>query len=859
MATKPTAWQEPCPVSSLDELFSESRAKGDNSPLKDKMAPKAEPEEDIDILEPGAQVKTLQENQTVSKIKMAEATKVENEGAMRISQCTHGERKEVVTQLEQGLKKLGGGLRTQEEPEEPAELCGESFLPLPSTDTLSSGEYGGKEGFSSLEGEVAESISDVEVISGPTEDKKNSQEWPKTSPITEPVDKTMDTTSEEMAAEKHISQFHFVPDGISCSIMENRVSQTAHHSPSDSDNPHDAHTASSPPFADESEEEEEVALNIMDLSTLDTNSKSFQPSYSASTHQEPDSALHVKPSSKQQEELLPQYQCEPAPKGANQEAAQQVPGQGFSPLSTVAMEPSNQGGAAFQGCACVVAVRERHSRAGERTEGENEQTGGVKGQKGSGLGRNKPAGQLRSRGLLRYSHTVQIQELEREKHSLGVSLEHSKHTRMENDSCDDSQSDSGVSADFSPCSTLEGSPGLSRETPIEREIRKAVEREHSLRRSRGLPNLPISPEYVEVPLRKTVLCHSITTKTEWCQEKDREFAGKKMLYEIQAEAQREQDLVKLGKVPGFYDKGTVRQIREKKQLFEAFQTPSDSTFTVSTRSKAPSISSASNVSATENQENISSQVSTTEGTRVKKRHSLDLLSPAQSPNSPNGRDVTKSTLQGPGNSEGPVHQVLILENNLKNATQKKHQDKPESITAVDSGNPYISSSQTGEHNRLTEKKQEKEEEEDLIPKENPFFKLRPSNNLVKVKQDIQEAQEREKEIRKQRISLYGGCDDGGAQGEEARNRGRPVSMEVRSPMLSLNGLAVSDTPGSSSKGETGPSAAHPSVSKSFVWPPEDEKLNRPEVLQSPRTPRQKSPLVQLWETSLVNGHNKDKD
>uniref|UniRef100_A0A3Q0QZN4 A-kinase anchor protein 2 C-terminal domain-containing protein n=1 Tax=Amphilophus citrinellus TaxID=61819 RepID=A0A3Q0QZN4_AMPCI len=303
---------------------------------------------------------------------------------------------------------------------------------------------------------------------------------------------------------------------------------------------------------------------------------------------------------------------------------------------------------------------------------------------------------------------------------------------MENDSCDDSQSDSGVSADFSPCSTLEGSPAtVSRETPIEREIRKAVEREHSLRRSRGLPNLPISPEYVEVPLRKTVLCHSITTKTEWCQEKDREFAGKKMLYEIQAEAQREQDLVKLGKVPGFYDKGTVRQIKEKKQLFEAFQTPSDSTFTVSTRSKAPSISSA-------------------------------------------------------------IHQVLILENNLKN-----------SITA------------------------------DLIPKENPFFKLRSSNNLVKVKQDIQEAQEREKELRKQRISLYGGCDDGGAQGEGARKGGRPVSMEVRSPMLSLNGLAVSDTPGSSSKGETGPS--------------------------SPRTPRQKSPLVQLWETSLVNGHNKDKD
>lgn len=804
MATKPTAWQEPCPVGSLDELFNESRAKGDDPPLKEKMAPKAEPEEDIDILEPGAQVYTRQENQTVSKIKMSDATKMENEGAVRIIQCAPRGGEEGVTQLEKGIQKLAGGLKTQEEPEEHAELREEAFLPLPSTGALSAGEYGGKEGFSSLEGEVAESISDVEVISDPTEDimslgSQNSQEWPKTSQITEP---------EEVAAEKHISRFLFVPDGTSSSVMENTVSQTAHHSPpSESNSPHDAYAVSSPPFADESEEEEEVSIDIMDLSTLDTNSKSFQPLHSASANQEPDSTLHVNPSGKQQGELLPQNQREPAPKGANQEAAQQVPGQGVPPLSTVAMEPSNQGGAASQGCACVVAVRERHSRAGERTEGENEQTGGVEGQKESGRERNKRAGQPHSRGLLGYSPTVQKQEVEIGKHRLGGSLEHSKRTRMENDSCDDSQSDSGVSADFSPCSTLEGSPAtFSRETPIEREIRKAVEREHSLRRSRGLPNVPTSPEYVEVPLRKTVLCQSVTMKTEWCQDKDREFAGKKMLHEIQAETRREQDLVKIGKIPGFYDKGTVRQVKEKKQLFEAFQTPDDSTFSVSTKSKVPSITSASNVSATENQENISTQVSTIERRRLEKSHSLDLLNPAPNPNTPKGRSVTKSTRHGPGISEGPVHQVLIVENNLKNAPQKKHQDKTEAITVVDSGNPYVSSSQGGGHNRLTEKKQEKEEEEDLLPKENPFFKLRSSNNLVKVKQDIQEAQEREKELRKQRISLYGGSDDGGAQGQGGSEGARPVSMEVKSPVLSLNGLAVSDKPGSSSKGETGPSA-----------------------------------------------------
>uniref|UniRef100_A0A3B4EZJ7 Uncharacterized LOC102198113 n=1 Tax=Pundamilia nyererei TaxID=303518 RepID=A0A3B4EZJ7_9CICH len=321
---------------------------------------------------------------------------------------------------------------------------------------------------------------------------------------------------------------------------------------------------------------------------------------------------------------------------------------------------------------------------------------------------------------------------------------------MENDSCDDSQSDSGVSADFSPSNTLESSPStVSRETPIEREIRRAIEREHSLRRSRGLPNLRITPEYVEVPLRKTVLSNSVAVKTEWCQDKDREFAGKKMLYEIQTETQREQDLVKLGKIPGFYDKGTVQQIREKKQIYETFQTPSDSTFTASTSRRAPSVSSVSNGSTPKKQEDISSQT----------------------PNSPIGRSVTKNTLQGPGISQGT-----------------------KGIT-------------------------------DLVPKENPFFKLRSSNNLVKVKEDIQEAQKREKELRKQRISLYGGSGGvGGTQGQGGGERegGRPVSMELKSPVLSLNGLSV--------------------------------------LPQSPRTPRQKSPLVLRWESGLINGHNnKDLD
>uniref|UniRef100_A0A673CVZ3 Uncharacterized protein n=1 Tax=Sphaeramia orbicularis TaxID=375764 RepID=A0A673CVZ3_9TELE len=148
-----------------------------------------------------------------------------------------------------------------------------------------------------------------------------------------------------------------------------------------------------------------------------------------------------------------------------------------------------------------------------------------------------------------------------------------------------------------------------KETPIEREIRRAIEREHSLRRSRGLPNRPTSPEYVEIPLRKAVLCQSSTAKSERSQGKDREYAGKKMQHEIHEEVRREDDLVKLGKVPGFYDKGTVRLLKERKQLFEAFQKPSESTLAILPKCKALSWSSASDHPTLEVQEDLSSQAS----------------------------------------------------------------------------------------------------------------------------------------------------------------------------------------------------------------------------------------------------------
>lgn len=829
MASEPEAWQEKGPVNSLDERVNESWARGKvgaitshESPLQDKKAPRAEPEEDIDILEPGVEDETLAENPTLSRTKIADVTELENQESTRISVCTSGETKEIVTESEQ-VAQPSEALQTRRESEESIELCEDVLPPPPPISALSTEECFETEGFSSLEGEVAEWISDAEIMSNATEDlmspdSQNSQDWPHAPPLTEPLDRE-DSTPEEMTGDnmmkgENVTQMDFLPDGNS--EPENNMSGAAasvinstHHSPYDRNNLDDEYTVSSPPFADESEEEEEVSGDIMSCqqqcSMLDIRSEPLQPSCSVCIEQT--SHLPSVPSVKQREELLTQSQCELAPRGANQEAARQVLGQGSPPLSTVAMELSDQGGAASQGSGCVVAVRERHSREGGRTEGESEQTGGEEGHIEGGLERNKAVEQQQGGGLLRISKTVRTQELKTERYRF-VS---SKHARMESDSYDDSQSDSGVSADFSPCSTLEGNTTIStgtpaaalKETPIEREIRRAIEREHSLRRSRGLPNPPTKPEYVELPLRKTVLCQSLTAPPDRCQSKDRQFAGKKMQHEIHEEVRREQDLVKLGKVPGIYDKGTVRQLKEKKQLFEAFQTPDDLILTVSTRSKVTSWSSASDISTLENQDDISSTV---EGSSV-------VRSLTQSPNSAKGGSSTTLTPRGPGFSEGRGCQVIILENNLSVPEQRLYPTKPEAkpVTVVDSGRPNIALSRTGGHGWIKGREQEQEEQEaEVAPKENPFFKLRSSTNVVKVEQDIREAQEREKELHKQRISLYGGTEGskGGGMGGGGGG-GRPASIEGKSPMLSstsLNGLAVPDSPGSSCRGVTGPPA-----------------------------------------------------
>ncbi|XP_061839740.1 uncharacterized protein misp3 isoform X1 [Nerophis lumbriciformis] len=490
----------------------------------------------------------------------------------------------------------------------------------------------------------------------------------------------------------------------------------------------------------------------------------------------------VVPSDNQQRELLPQGLQGPTPKGANQEAAQQVLGQTAAPLSAVSMELSNQDGAASKGCA--VTVREKKAgRVGQRTEGESE-TGE---QKDGRLERNTVVAQ--GEGIVQENLEEQI--------------------RMESDSSDDSQSDSGLSADFSPRSTSNVSATtLPKETPIDKEIRRAIEREHSLRRSRGMQNT--SAEYVDIPLRKTLLDQVVSASSDKYQGLDRELASKKVQQEISEELRREQDLVKLGKVPGAYHKGTVRQLKEKKKLFEAFQNHRDPLESVPSRSKTSSWSSSSDSSSGESHDDSSSQASTV--------RSIEAA-------------YTSPKARGPGLSEGTSCQIIIVENNMTVPGRKIHHGNME-VDGLIRVNPKAS------HVFPSGSK-----DEEMAANKNPFFTLRSPSNVVKVEQDIREDQEREKELRKQRVHLYG--DEGGTMG--GAGGGLRRSLQASGPAF----------PGSASKGGSGYTAGRPSVGKLGVWPPgEDhgETINQPKVLQTSHSSRHKTPLVRLWESGLVNGH-----
>ncbi|XP_036804242.1 uncharacterized protein LOC118940099 [Oncorhynchus mykiss] len=737
-----------------------------------------------------------------------------------------------------------------------------------------------------------------------------------------PVETSSSTPSVQVADKQEVSECPIsgdrektMSDNNNHDTMKAAETSTTTHSPlkresSDdifSESPENPESA----LAGDGEENQSVDSKPLDISSaqrqwvrLDsTRSKLPQPEQSTSSRSSSCSQLvdlaqppDVVTPDKQQGEQLLRNVTAALTHHSNQEVAVQQVFKGATlapPLATVAKEPANQVKADLLGSGCVVVKEQAggERKVGKR-EGDNRQTGGERRQRASGLGAAGEADRKKKEKRSEEKRTNSGLLMSRDSHSKASKM------KLGGDLFDDSQSDSGVSADFSPGSTVELQTTTSTltsppadETPIEREIRRAVQREQSLRRSRGLHNKPPTQEYVDIPLRKSVLTETLPSKSDKSQGgKDRLFAGKKMQKEISVETQREQVLVRLGKVRGSYDKGTVRQLKERKKLFEAFQEPKETSSMILSQSKAPSWASASDLSTLEIQGNDASSVSFVGGSSgERRRSSLELMSQTQNQSpfgtpkgityTPHGAPVPR----GPTLSESAGGQVIILDNHhhlvLPAPAHVHHVSKPlrhshrtgtltetQGLTVVDSASIYSSTSAlSGEERRGFWRDedggrmdQEEEEEEEEVPKENPFFKLRSSSvSQDKVEQDIREAREREKELRRQRSSLYGGGGGGGGGG-------RPASREVQSPtsppppLLLQNGLAtpeLSVTPSSRT--------ARQSLGKLGMWPPtqtDEYPDSQSEGLQNPRTPRQKTPLLQRWESGQVmNGHGGEEE
>ncbi|KAM4049526.1 mitotic interactor and substrate of PLK1 isoform 3-T3 [Anomaloglossus baeobatrachus] len=112
----------------------------------------------------------------------------------------------------------------------------------------------------------------------------------------------------------------------------------------------------------------------------------------------------------------------------------------------------------------------------------------------------------------------------------------------------------------------ESTPNPSDETPIEREIRLALQREESLRKERGIQSSGETKEIIEISSNRMV-ANSLDVVPS-TKPKNRPLTSLYIQREIEKEVQREADLKTEGRVAGLYDKGSSQELDERRKLFE---------------------------------------------------------------------------------------------------------------------------------------------------------------------------------------------------------------------------------------------------------------------------------------------------
>nr|XP_001921144.2 uncharacterized protein si:ch211-207j7.2 [Danio rerio]XP_021332665.1 uncharacterized protein si:ch211-207j7.2 [Danio rerio] len=467
---------------------------------------------------------------------------------------------------------------------------------------------------------------------------------------------------------------------------------------------------------------------------------------------------------------------------------------------------------------------------------------------------------------------LEVKDQRQERENKGQSAESQSNTkphqgegkakRMQVDHFDDSQSDSGVSADFSPNSTTDEAPQPSEsppyETPIDREIRLALKREQSLRRSRGLcDTTDMTNEFVEIPLRKPILSQDLQIRPSQTLDKDRQFAGKKMQKEISAETEREKVLVELGRLPGFYDKGKEVQLQEKKLLFESFQEQKESMAALRRGSASSYVESAAGILEVDSAVNVRQ--------RLMQFSQNPPTIPVSQYEGSNGNSLAA---RGPGLTEGIKGQIIIIEASSFPTTageptgyNSASWTDGRSVKVMNSAGVRASSAEPVSARQSTNTQVT---EGEGIATENPFFKLRTSVNLhSQVELDIKEAKERERELQKQRSSLYGGATE---DPEEARRTRMDSKTESRVKVETGSSSKATLSPPPPPQSKLTPSGHQMDVSVrnqstgklDLTWPPThaDEQPGQTSE-KTLKISRQRNPLLERWESGMVNGHVED--
>ncbi|NXX73343.1 MISP protein, partial [Spizella passerina] len=114
---------------------------------------------------------------------------------------------------------------------------------------------------------------------------------------------------------------------------------------------------------------------------------------------------------------------------------------------------------------------------------------------------------------------------------------------------------------------------VSNETPIEREIRMALEREENLWKERGIQRLTSSSELVEIQTKPVLNIHASPGPGR--KGKDRGRASLYVQREIEQETKREEDLKRQGRLLGAYDRGTQQELEERRKVFEQEEAPQE--------------------------------------------------------------------------------------------------------------------------------------------------------------------------------------------------------------------------------------------------------------------------------------------